>query len=38
MVEIYQDNLIDLLTIKDNIKKLEIKEGLNGTNYIQNVT
>jgi len=38
MVEIYQDNLIDLLTLKDNNKKLEIKEGLNGTNYIQNVT
>jgi hypothetical protein len=36
MIEIYQDNLIDLLAMKQDTKnsKLEIKEGPNGTNYV----
>jgi hypothetical protein len=40
MVELYQDSLLDLLLVAQgaNAKKLEIKEGLNGTNYILGVT
>lgn len=37
MVEIYMDNLVDLLCVKDQ-KKLDIKEDVNGQTYITNVT
>jgi len=39
MVEIYMDNLIDLLSSKENKNThLEIKEDYKGMTYIQNVT
>ena len=39
MVELYMDNLIDLLTSKENKNAhLDIKEDFKGMTYIQNVT